>query len=213
MRIPTDEEIRALHEKYAPAPAALDVVYTHCLIVCGIAEQLHARSGTGLEAGLDTGLEAGLDIGLVRAGSLLHDIGVYRLYDEAGRLDHAQYIRHGLLGYELLRAEGLPQAVCRFAARHTGMGLTREDVVRQRLPLPPCDYVAETAEETLVMYADKFHSKTTPPVFLTASAYAASVRRFGPDKAAAFEAMRERFGEPDLAPFSGRYGYRVLAGS
>lgn len=211
MRIPADEDVRALHEKYAPAPAAFDLVYTHCLIVCGIAEELSARSANRPGSGPGGGPEAGLDIGLFRAGSLLHDIGVYRLYDEAGRLDHANYIRHGLLGYEILRAEGLPEEVCRFAARHTGMGLTREDVLRQRLPLPPCDYVAETGEEALVMYADKFHSKTTPPVFLTASAYAASVRRFGAAKAAAFEAMRQRFGEPDLAPFSSTYGYRVLA--
>jgi uncharacterized protein len=167
MRVPTDEEILALHEKHAPTAEALDTVYTHCLIVCGIAEQLHARSG------------ADLDIALVRAGSLLHDVGVYRLYDDAGQLDHASYIRHGLLGYQLLREEGLPEEICRFASHHTGVGLTRDDVLRQRLPLPPADYVAETGEETLVMYADKFHSKTSPPAFLTADAYAARVRRFG----------------------------------
>jgi uncharacterized protein len=199
MRIPGDQEIRALHEKHAPAPEALDVVYTHCLIVCGIAEQLHARSG------------ADLDIGLIRAGSLLHDIGVYRLYDQAGQLDHANYIRHGVLGHELLAAEGLAEQICRFASHHTGVGLTREDVLRQGLPLPPADYVAETGEETLVMYADKFHTKTTPPALLTASAYAASVRRFGADKVAAFESMRAMFGEPDLAPFSIAYGHRIVA--
>ena len=187
MWVPADEDILVLHEKYAPTPEALDLVYTHCLIVCGIAEQLHARSG------------AGLDLDLVRAGSLVHDIGVYRLYDEAGRLDHPNYIRHGVLGHELLRAEGLPEAVCRFASHHTGVGISREDVFRQGLPLPPGDYLAKTGEETLVMYADKFHSKTTPPQFLTASAYAASLRRFGEDKVAAFEAMRVRFGEPDLS--------------
>jgi uncharacterized protein len=71
-------------------------------------------------------------------------------------------------------------------------------VVRQGLLLPPADYVAETREETLVMYADKFHTKTTPPSFLTADAYAASVRRFGEDKVAAFKAMRAQFGDPDL---------------
>jgi uncharacterized protein len=90
MRIPGDKEILVLHEKHASTPEALDLVYTHSLIVCGIAEQLHARSGLGL------------DIDLVRAGSLLHDIGVYRLYDDAGELDHANYVRHGLLGHELL---------------------------------------------------------------------------------------------------------------
>jgi uncharacterized protein len=85
-------------------------------------------------------------------------------------------------------------------------------VLRQGLPLPPADYVAETGEETLVMYADKFHSKTTPPTLLTASAYAASVRRFGTDKVAAFESMRAMFGDPDLTPFSYAYGHRVVTG-
>jgi uncharacterized protein len=91
------------------------------------------------------------------------------------------------------------------------MGLRREDVLRQGLPLPPGDYLAETGEESLVMYADKFHTKTTPPAFLTAGAYVASVARFGEDKVAAFESMREAFGEPDLAPFSSGYGHRVAA--
>lgn len=200
MRIPDEVAILALHERHAPTLEALDAVYTHCRIVCDIAEQLRARSG----------LDA--DLGLVRAGALLHDVGVYQLYDAAGRLDHAQYIRHGLLGHELLRAEGLPEALCRFASHHTGVGITREDVLRQELPLPPADYVAETPEENLVMYADKFHTKTAPPAFLTAAAYAASVRRFGADKVAAFEAMRAVFGEPGLGSLSAAYGQRVIAG-
>lgn len=200
MRVPTDAEIRALHERHAPTPAALESVYTHCLIVCGIAEQLLARTGLGGDAAL------------VRAGCLLHDVGVYRLYDDAGRLDQANYIRHGVLGYALLAEEGLPEAICRFAAHHTGVGLSRDDVVRQELPLPPGDYLAETDEEALVMYADKFHSKTLPPVLLTGDAYAARVRRFGVDKAAAFESMRATFGEPDLAPFAAGHGHRVVTG-
>lgn len=198
MGIPDDAAIRALHERHAPTPGALDQVYTHCRIVCDIAEQLHARSGT------DT------DISLVRAGALLHDVGVYRLYDAAGRLDHARYIWHGLLGYELLRGEGLAEALCRFASHHTGVGITREDVLRQQLPLPPADYVAETPEEALVMYADKFHTKTVPPAFLTAAAYTAYVRRFGANQVAAFEAMRAAFGDPDLAPLTAAYGQRVI---
>jgi uncharacterized protein len=200
MRIPTDEEIFGLHEKHAPTADALDLVYTHCVIVCGIAEQLFSRSGPSLE----------IDINLARAGGLLHDIGVYRLYDDAGNLDRGNYIRHGILGYELLQEEGLPEAICRFASHHTGVGLSRDDVLVQELPLPPADYLAETGEERLVMYADKFHSKKTPPVFLTAPAYAARVRRFGEGKVAAFQAMRATFGEPDLAPFTDAYGYRVI---
>lgn len=200
MRVPTDQEILALHERHAPTAEARDSVYTHCVIVCAIAEQLHARTGLGG------------DLALIRAGCLLHDVGVYRLYGADGTIDHAHYIRHGILGQELLRADGLPAAICRFAAHHTGMGLSRQDVARQELPLPPRDYFAETPEETLVMYADKFHSKTTPPALLTADAYAAQVRRFGEDKVAAFQSMRAQFGEPDLAPFAAVYGHRIIGG-
>lgn len=194
MQIPTDEEIRALHEKHAPSADAFGLVYTHCVIVCAIAEQLLARS------------DLGLDEDLVRAGSLLHDIGVYRLYDAAGRLDHSRYVRHGLLGHELLSGEGFPEAICRFSSCHTGMGLRRADVRSQGLPLPPGDYLAESGEEQLVMYADKFHSKTDPPAFVAADSYAAGIRRFGDDKAAAFSSMRSRFGEPDLALLISRHG-------
>lgn len=195
MRLPSGQEIRALHEKHSPTPAAFQLVYTHCEIVAAVAQEL-----------LDRG-QLDLDADLVRAGALLHDIGVYRLYGADGRLDQASYLRHGVLGYDLLRAEGLPEVLCRFCSRHTGVGLSPDDVRRGRLPLPPGDYRAETGEEELVMYADKFHSKTDPPVFLTAGTYAAQVRRFGAGKEAAFAALRARFGEPDLAPLAAAYGY------
>ncbi|MEU0487224.1 HD domain-containing protein [Streptosporangium sp. NPDC006013] len=198
MRIPTDGEIRALHAKYAPTREAFDLVYTHCEIVCGIAEQLLPRA------------DPDLDTDLVRAGSLLHDIGVYRLYDQDGRLDHARYVRHGILGYQLLLDEGFPEKICRFCSCHTGVGINRHDIRRQGLPLPPADYVAESAEEELVMYADKFHSKTDPPTFVSAISYAAQVRRFGEEKAVIFKSMCESFGVPDLAPFVTTYGYAVV---
>jgi uncharacterized protein len=200
MRIPSDKEILVLHEKHAPTRRAFDLVYTHCRIVCDVAEQLYARSGPGL----------GLDIDLARAGSLMHDIGVYRLYDGAGNLDHAAYIRHGLLGYELLHEEGFPEVICRFASHHTGVGISREDVLIQRLPIPPADYLAESGEERLVMYADKFHSKSAPPVFLTAPACAARLRRFGEEKVTAFQALGDTFGEPDLVPLSETYGHAIV---
>ncbi|WP_182887023.1 HD domain-containing protein [Microbispora sp. H10885] len=198
MRLPTDAEIRALHERHAPSEEAFDLVHTHCEIVCAIALRLAGR------AGLD------VDAELVRAGSLLHDIGVYRLYDGDGRLDHAGYVRHGILGHELLRAEGLPESLCRFCSHHTGVGISREDVLRQGLPLPPRDYLAESAEEELVMFADKFHSKTVPPRFVTADAYAAHVRRYGEDKAEVFASMRAVFGVPDLGPLAVAYGHEIV---
>ncbi|HZE30744.1 MAG TPA: HD domain-containing protein [Actinoallomurus sp.] len=195
MRIPPDAEIRALHEKHAPTREAFALVHTHCEIVCAIAERL--VGGTGLDAEL------------VRAGCLLHDIGVYRLYDAAGELDHTPYVRHGVLGHELLSAEGFAEAICRFCSCHTGVGITRDDVRRQRLPIPEGDYLAESGEERLVMYADKFHSKTSPPTFVTADSYAVDVGRYGEDKVARFRALREEFGEPDLRTLIATYGHAV----
>jgi uncharacterized protein len=205
MRIPDDEEIFALHVRHAPTPETLAVVYTHSEIVRRIALRLLAGLGTAA-GGIE---EGGIDAGLVRAGCLLHDIGVYRLYDAAGRLGSAGYIRHGVLGHELLAEAGYAETLCRFASRHTGVGITRQDVLQQELPLPPADYVAQTPEEALVMYADKFHTKSTPPSFLTAATYAAEVARFGQDKPAAFARLRDRFGEPDLVALSAAYGYGV----
>lgn len=198
MEIPGDDEIRALHERYAPGAEAFEVVWTHCVIVCEIAERI--MDGAGL----------GVDADLVRAGCLLHDIGVYRLYGASGEIDHEEYVRHGVLGHALLRDEGYPEEICRFCSCHTGVGLTRDDIVRQRLPVPVGDYVAETGEERLVMYADKFHSKTDPPAFVSAGTYARHVRRYGEDKVAGFQAMRESFGEPDLGPLLEAYGHALI---
>jgi uncharacterized protein len=194
VRIPGPEEIRALHRKHAPTAEAFELVHTHCEIVWSVAERLISASRLDVDAEL------------VRAGCLLHDIGVYRLYGDDGRLDHENYVRHGLLGHELLAREGFPEPLCRFCSHHTGVGLTRHDIETQRLPLPPDDYLAVTAEERLVMYADKFHTKSRPSVFLTPDEYAAHVRRFGEEKVTAFETLRTEFGDPDLdrpVPYGG----------
>jgi uncharacterized protein len=188
VRIPYDAEIRALHERYAPSAAAFESVFTHCVIVSRIAEQL---------------MPPDVDAALVRAGCLLHDIGVYRLGGE-------NYLRHGLLGHELLKSEGFPEAICRFCSCHTGVGISREDVVRQKLPLPPGDYVAVTEQERLVMYADKFHSKTNPPVFVSAESYAVSVARFGAGKAERFARFVSRYGVPELTQLSAEYGHAIV---
>ncbi|WP_017540712.1 HDIG domain-containing metalloprotein [Nocardiopsis halophila] len=197
MRLPDDQDIRALHEKYAPTLEAFESVYTHCTIVRDIADQLLARGGNGLDAEM------------VRAGSLLHDIGVYLLYTPSGELDHERYVSHGHLGHRLLAEEGFPEELCRFCSHHTGVGIGCDDIRSQGLPMPLGDYFAESAEEELVMYADKFHSKSAPPSFVSAETFTRSVGRFGADKAARFMEMRDRFGEPDLAPLMASYGHAL----
>ncbi|MFE1268144.1 HD domain-containing protein [Streptomyces sp. NPDC058757] len=197
MEIPSYDEIRALHRKHAPSDAAFELVFTHCEIVAALADQLLSRSGRGADADL------------VRAGCLLHDIGVYRLYDSAGRIDGASYVTHGVLGHRLLAEEGLPETLCRFCSCHTGVGLTREDVLAQGLPLPPADYVPVTPEERMVMYADKFHSKSTPPRFVSPDTFEARIGRFGQEKAAVFRSLRRLYGDPELDALAAAYGHAV----
>ena len=182
--------LRALHERFAPDEKTFDLVWVHCEIVWRVAEQL---------------LTDEQDADLVLAGCLLHDIGVYRLTGDDN------YLRHGVLGHALAREAGLAETLARFCSHHTGVGLSRQDVMEQGLPIPAGDYLAETPEELLVMYADKFHSKSTPPAFVSAERYARDVSQFGADKVQRFEAMRRKFGEPDLAPLSLRYGHPIKA--
>lgn len=104
------------------------------------------------------GLE--VDIGFVAEAAMLHDIGIFRC-DAPGICCHGElpYICHGIEGRRILEAEGLPRhaLVCE---RHTGSGLTVEDIVRQQLPLPHRDMTPQTLEEKLICYADKFYSKS-----------------------------------------------------
>lgn len=196
--LPTYEEIVALHKKYAPSQAAFDLVFTHCQIVWELAEQLIKKSGLSVNAEL------------VKVGCLLHDIGVYRLYLPDGEIDHARYIKHGTEGYVLLRKEGFDEQLCRFASCHTGVGLTKQEIEAEGLPIPPADYLAETIEEQLVMYADKFHTKTTPPKFMTADTYAEKQKKFGQEKEERFRQFQKYFGTPNLEPLAEKYNLEII---
>ena len=194
----TYDEIVALHKKYAPSDAAFDLVFTHCQIVWELAEQLIKQSILPVNSEL------------VKVGCLLHDIGVYRLYLPNGEIDHANYIKHDTEGYALLKEEGFDEQFCRFASCHTGVGLAKQEIEEEDLPIPPADYFAETPEEQLIMYADKFHTKTTPPKFMTADAYAEKQRRFGEEKVKRFRQFQKEFGTPELEPLAKKYGLEII---
>jgi len=92
--------------------------------------------------------------------AMLHDIGIV-MTDAKGIkcFGTEPYIRHGVLGAEMLRAEGLPRHA-RVCERHTGAGLSCAEIKRQNLPLPHIDLLPETIEEKIICYADKFFSKS-----------------------------------------------------
>lgn len=202
MTLPTLSEIEALHRKYAPNDELFHTIYEHCQIVAEIADELYKPTMSGVERDV------------VHAGCLLHDIGVYKLYAN-GEPDERQYIRHGVLGYDVLKAEGFDERVCRFCSHHTGVGLGKEYIIARNFPLPHEDFYADTDEELLIMYADKFHSKgiaftERATHFNTAEAYTKYVARFGEEDATRFKEMVARFGVPDLEALSKKYGNEIV---
>lgn len=104
------------------------------------------------------GLEVDKDF--VAEAAMLHDIGIFRCNaPDIYCVGELPYICHGVEGRRILETEGFPRhaLVCE---RHTGSGLTVEDIERQHLPLPKREMAPVTLEEKLVCYADKFFSKS-----------------------------------------------------
>lgn len=124
--------------------------------------------------------ELQLDKTFIETAAMLHDIGIRWCHAPSILCNGTEpYIRHGLIGAELLRREGCDEAFARVCERHTGTGLTRQQIERQQLPLPTEDFVPETIAEQLVCYADKFYSKSRPDRVLSIAETAQSLEKFG----------------------------------
>lgn len=138
--------------------------------------------------------EMRIDAEFAAEAALLHDIGIVHT-DAAGIECHGTepYIRHGILGAEMLRREGFPRHA-RVCERHTGSGLTAEEIAARNLPLPHQDFLPETVEERLICYADKFFSKTRIGNEESIERIRSKMARFGRDSLARFETLHAEFG-------------------
>lgn len=141
--------------------------------------------------------ELSLDMKFIEEAAMLHDIGIIRC-NAPGIHCHGTepYICHGRIGAEMLRAEGLPRHA-RVCERHTGAGLTRDNIVSQQLPLPQQDFLPETMEEKLVCYADKFFSKNRPDEEKTLEQAVRSLSKFGDEGVSRFMEWHEMFKTED----------------
>lgn len=101
------------------------------------------------------------DTAFVEQAAMLHDIGIFKTRAPSiGCNGDKPYICHGYLGREILDSEGLDPAYGLVAERHTGAGITLENIIRADLPLPRRDMVPVTLEEKIICCADKFFSKS-----------------------------------------------------
>ena len=174
----------ALIDKYCKDDAALrEVLYVHSKMVADMALRI-AHNHPELQ----------LDEKFVYEAAMLHDIGIVKTDAPAIHCYGTEhYLRHGLLGGAILRAEGLPLHA-RVAERHTGTGLTAKSIIEQNLPLEPQDLCPETMEEKLICYADKFYSKTHLEREKTYEQARHSLLRFGEEGVAIFDGWYELFG-------------------
>ncbi len=139
--------------------------------------------------------ELALDRTFLYEAAMLHDVGIF-LTKAPGIFCYGAepYIRHGYLGANLMRREGLSQhaLVCE---RHTGTGLTREIILAQRLPLPADRiFTPQSLEEQVICFADKFYSKSNAKHVKTPEEVLTKLAKFGQEGVKRFEEWLTRFG-------------------
>jgi len=100
------------------------------------------------------------DVNFILEAASIHDIGIFKTNSpQLYCYGEFPYLCHGYLGSELLVAEGYPDhaLVCE---RHIGVGITSEEIISNKLPLPLRDYVPISVEEQIICFADTFFSKS-----------------------------------------------------
>lgn len=144
------------------------ILYTHSRCVADMALEI-----------VDAHPELQADRTFVEEAAMLHDIGVFRCNAPAIFCFGTEpYITHGIIGAELMRKEGFPKhaLVCE---RHTGAGISIDDIMQQHLPLPLREFTPQSVEEKIICFADKFFSKTRLETRKTVQQATDSLRKFG----------------------------------
>ena len=141
-------------------------------------------------------LQLPLDHDEIEAAAMLHDIGI--IATDAPGIDchgSAPYLCHGAIGADMLRHDGAPEYLARVAERHTGAGLTADEIAAANLPLPPgrC-YMPKSMLERLICYADCFFSKGGDGKMKKLDRVRYSMAKFGPEIARRFESLHNEFG-------------------
>lgn len=133
----------------------------------------------------------------IEAAAMLHDIGIIRTNAPGiGCYGSAPYLCHGPIGADMLRADGAPEQYALVAERHTGAGLTADEIASRSLPMPEGrSYMPESLLEQLICYADCFYSKSGYMGRKPLERVEASMAKFGPQILERFRALRCRFNE------------------
>lgn len=171
-----------IDQYYSQKSKVRDILLTHSECVARKALQI-----------VDKHPELKLDRTFIQEAAMLHDIGIVKC-DAPGIecFGTEPYIKHGIIGADMLRAAGYPKHA-RVCERHTGAGIALQDILEQHLPLPHQDFLPETMEEQVICYADKFYSKTHLERVRTPEQALKSLERFGKEGAERFARWMQLF--------------------
>ena len=180
-----NRDYQAIIDKYYPEGTELRDIYMK-----------HARQVADLALAINMTRAIGLDPAEVEGAAMLHDIGIFDTH-APGIHCHgtASYMRHGVIGGAILRREGAPEEWARVAERHTGTGITKEDIIAQDIDLPLEDYCPVSMLEKLVCYADKFYSKSGTMEKEPFTRVRNSIARYGGDSLDRFDELYKLFGD------------------
>jgi uncharacterized protein len=176
----------------------LDIIYRYYRPDSELAGRLIAHSRAVRDKALAVAQRCALlepDLELISEAAMLHDIGIVKT--DARRIGcngSLPYICHGVEGRKMLEHHGLA-AHALVCERHVGVGISREDIRKHRLPLPERDMCPVSLEETIICYADKFFSKTNGIREKSAEAVFTELAPYGPDKVERFKQWHQRFGQ------------------
>ena len=176
-------DYQAIIDKYYPEENELrHILITHSQSVAQKALQI-----------VSSHPELHLDAQFVEEAAMLHDLGIFRT-DAPGIqcFGCEPYICHGRLGAEIMRKEGYERHAC-VCERHTGAGITCEEIIKQGLPLPHQEFLPETMEEKVICYADKFFSKTHLDREKTIAQAEKSLAKFGEEGVKRFQEWERMF--------------------
>lgn len=132
---------------------------------------------------------------IVFNGAMLHDIGICKVSaPEIGCFGDLPYLSHGFAGNQILEMEGYYLEAL-IAERHTGVGITKEEVIQMDLPMPKRDLIPISMEEKLVCFADCFFSKSSgfPAKPKNLESVRQSIERYGSHKRVIFDEMEQLF--------------------
>jgi uncharacterized protein len=132
---------------------------------------------------------------LIKELAMLHDIGMF--LTNAPQLDcHGKedYMRHGILGKEILQKEGLLVHAA-FCESHIGIGFLAKEIEEQKLSLPIKDVLPLTIEEELVSFADIFFTKLNDDLSVEKDVESIRIKlkSFGGEKLKRFDALIVKF--------------------